>query len=313
MHQSRVLWVALVFGTSLLGACADTDEEGVLAPEEVSENSEMPVTLDQGLDSEERAFLTLINNHRASAGAPPLQVSVTLTRAADLHSVDMANRNYFSHTSQDGKSPFTRMTEAGYNFSTGKAENIAAGNETAARTFDQWKNSAGHNHNMLDPSYRVIGIGRAFNSGSQFKWYWTNTFGGHVDEVMTAAGTGTTTPPSGGTTTPPPSSGATETEPNNTFSAPNPVDGAITGTLTASDQDWFSWSIPAANIAYRIQLTAQGDAQLRMWKLVNGGFRQIANTTPTSFANTSTGAGQYVIAVFSASGAQQPYTLTVQK
>ena len=33
------------------------------------------LTLEEGLDAEERAFLTALNGHRAQNGLPPLQVS----------------------------------------------------------------------------------------------------------------------------------------------------------------------------------------------------------------------------------------------
>lgn len=91
----------------------------------------------------------------------------------------MATKNYFSHTSQDGRDPFTRMRDFGYSYNTGMAENIAAGNYSAAGTFDQWKNSAGHNQNMLNGAYRVIGIGRA--QGGSYGWVWTTDFGGYED------------------------------------------------------------------------------------------------------------------------------------
>jgi hypothetical protein len=57
------------------------------------------------------------------------------------------------------------------------AENIAAGNSTAQATFEQWRNSSGHNANMLHSNMRTIGIGRAFVAGSPYGWYWTTEFG----------------------------------------------------------------------------------------------------------------------------------------
>jgi len=59
-------------------------------------------------------------------------------------------------------------------------ENIAAGNSTASATFTQWKNSSGHNANMLGANYTVMGIGRA-TGGGQYGVYWTNVFGGQDD------------------------------------------------------------------------------------------------------------------------------------
>ena len=37
---------------------------------------------------------------------------------------------------------------------------------------------------MLDKSFKVIGIGRAFDKSSRYDWYWTTTFGGDVDDTV---------------------------------------------------------------------------------------------------------------------------------
>ena len=136
------------------------------------------------LDVEEREFLRLINEYRVSKGAGALQVSVTLTNAARWMSQSMATLNYFSHTDSLGRDPFVRMGVFGYNFPTYRGENIAAGNAVAANTFTQWRLSAGHNANMLNPSFKAIGIGRALNPTSAYRAYWTTDFGGVVDQVL---------------------------------------------------------------------------------------------------------------------------------
>ena len=61
------------------------------------------------LDEEEWSFLTLINDYRAQNGAPKLQVSISLTRASDWLSTDMASKNYFSHTDSTGRNAFSRI------------------------------------------------------------------------------------------------------------------------------------------------------------------------------------------------------------
>jgi len=61
------------------------------------------------------------------------------------------------------------------------SENLAAGNADAQGTFTQWKNSPGHNLNMLSPSANYIGIGRATGGGT-FGVYWTNVFGGAFEQ-----------------------------------------------------------------------------------------------------------------------------------
>jgi uncharacterized protein YkwD len=57
------------------------------------------------------------------------------------------------------------------------AENIAAGNTGAQGTFNQWKNSPGHDAVMKSSVYEVIGIGRAIGP-SVYGAYWTTNFGG---------------------------------------------------------------------------------------------------------------------------------------
>ena len=135
------------------------------------------------LDEEEWAFITLINDYRALNGLTKLQVSVSLTQAADWLSTDMATKNYFSHTDSANRTFGSRLNAFGYSGGY-RAENIAAGNSTAQATFTQWKNSSGHNTNMLGANYRVIGIGRAYYSSSSYKWYWTTDFGSTVDETV---------------------------------------------------------------------------------------------------------------------------------
>ncbi|KYF60647.1 hypothetical protein BE15_15270 [Sorangium cellulosum] len=132
------------------------------------------------LDTEEQAFLRIINQYRAEKGLGALSACTSMNRAAQGHSEDMRDKNYFSHSSQDGRTPWTRMCNACYELGCGgtaMAENIAAGNSGAQGTFDQWKNSDGHNKNMLGSNFKVIGIGRATGGGT-YGSYWTTVFGG---------------------------------------------------------------------------------------------------------------------------------------
>lgn len=99
-----------------------------------------------------------------------------LRLAARLHSKDMADRDYFDHSSLDGKSPWDRMEAAGYQ-GFGVGENIAAGNDTAEDTFQQWLTSPGHCSNMMARDTQEIGVGYAYNARASFGHYWTQTFG----------------------------------------------------------------------------------------------------------------------------------------
>ena len=134
-----------------------------------------------GLDAEEQAFLDILNQYRASSGLSPLTGCTSLHRAAQGHSEDMRDNDYFSHTGQNGSSPWDRACDACYSLgcgpSTAMGENIAAGNAAAQATFTQWRSSPGHNANMLGASFKVIGIGRA-TGGGQYGAYWPTVFGG---------------------------------------------------------------------------------------------------------------------------------------
>ncbi|MBI1744295.1 hypothetical protein HYR54_14675 [Candidatus Acetothermia bacterium] len=130
------------------------------------------------LDSEEQAVYELINNYRAQQGLPSLALSSTLDQAADAHSSWMANQDCFSHQCSGESDYVQRMWNAGYpNVANGYGENIAAGQATAAEVFNDWQNSSGHNKNMLNSSWRAIGIARVYSPNSQYGWYWTTDFG----------------------------------------------------------------------------------------------------------------------------------------
>lgn len=136
------------------------------------------------LDVEERALLTRINEYRASRGLSELRVSYSLTRCAEWMSGDMARKNYLSHQDSVNRDPFARMAAFSYGFKGSRGENIAAGYNDGDRIFQLWKSSPGHHKLMLEPAYRVIGIARAYEPNSQFRWYWAADFGSYVDATM---------------------------------------------------------------------------------------------------------------------------------
>lgn len=122
----------------------------------------------------------LTNQERAKAGLPPLKLNPVLSKVALGHSEDMANNDFFSHTSSSGSSVFDRIKVAGYTYSTA-AENIAAGQSTPEAVVAAWMNSPGHRANILSPSLTEIGVGFYFlkNDSGQapYHYYWTQDFG----------------------------------------------------------------------------------------------------------------------------------------
>jgi uncharacterized protein YkwD len=132
-----------------------------------------PAQPGQGSFAEQVVQLT--NKERAAAGCPALAINAQLTQAGQGHSEDMAKNNYFSHTSQDGRSPWDRIEATGYNFRLA-AENIAMGYGTPADVVKGWMNSSGHRRNILNCSLTEIGVGYATHANSGNRPYWTQVF-----------------------------------------------------------------------------------------------------------------------------------------
>jgi len=133
------------------------------------------------MDSEETTFLAMINEYRAANGRGPLSLNSKLNDAARWMAQDLAAHNYFSHTDSLGRDPFQRMDDFGYDYNTWRGENLVAGTESASASLDMWKGSAGHNANMLNVNYTVIGIARGYGPASPYGWYWATEFGGQAD------------------------------------------------------------------------------------------------------------------------------------
>ncbi|GAA4108082.1 hypothetical protein GCM10022393_03830 [Aquimarina addita] len=121
-------------------------------------------------------MLRLVNDIRTTEGLQPLVLNQELNEAAYLHSKDMGDQNYFNHTGLNGSSFSERVRDASY-VGTPRGENIAAGNNTVAETFNQWVNSSGHLDNILDERSNEMGIGYAVVNGSEYTHYWTQIFG----------------------------------------------------------------------------------------------------------------------------------------
>jgi len=116
--------------------------------------------------------LTLVNEARATAGCRPVVADAALATVARAHSADMRDRDYFSHTSPEGLSPFDRARAAGVAYA--RAENIAYGQRDAAAVMQAWMGSAGHRANILDCALTKLGVGVAEGPGGP---WWTQLFG----------------------------------------------------------------------------------------------------------------------------------------
>ncbi|WP_228275638.1 CAP domain-containing protein [Gracilibacillus oryzae] len=122
------------------------------------------------LDQIRQQVIDLTNKARQENGAGALQLDAELASVAQTKSEDMAQNNYFSHTSPTYGSPFDMMQTFGVEY-TKASENIAAGQQSAEQVVQSWLNSEGHRRNMLDPAVTHIGVGYEANGD-----YWTQMF-----------------------------------------------------------------------------------------------------------------------------------------
>ena len=141
-------------------------------------------------------FLSLINSYRQQNGVGTLSEDQSLTNSACWLAADL-DINGFSHTDSLGRDMSKRLADFGVNV-FGIGENIfyTTSGSSANYAFDAWKNSLGHNTNILGGSYTRIGIGRINVSG---RWYWTTDFAGGTASTLNSQ-CGSTTKP---TPTPP--------------------------------------------------------------------------------------------------------------
>lgn len=114
----------------------------------------------------------LVNGERAKAGCGPVSAEPRLASAAQSHSDDMADRNYFDHASPEGYHADHRIEATGYRWSTW-GENIARGQKDPAAVMDAWMNSPGHRANILNCSFTQLGVG--VRTGANGPW-WTQVF-----------------------------------------------------------------------------------------------------------------------------------------
>ena len=112
-----------------------------------------------------RAAAGLISEYRVAKGLSPVVADVTLNRAAEVQARAIAEAGSLSH----GQFA-SRMSSFGINGYS--AENLVAGSKTVEQAIVRWKNSPGHNQNLLMPEARRIGIAYASSPGAGYEHYW---------------------------------------------------------------------------------------------------------------------------------------------
>jgi uncharacterized protein YkwD len=110
-----------------------------------------------GVSAEEQVLFNLLNQERVKRGLQPLRLNATLTNLARVKAKDMADNNYFSHTSPTYGKASNMVRNAGVSFWI-VGENIAI-TSSAARANTLFMGSSVHRTTMLNKNYSEVGIG----------------------------------------------------------------------------------------------------------------------------------------------------------
>ena len=162
------------FARPLLCAAASTIATfGLLAaPAGAAQAERCPGALDvptsqEGLSNAAGAIVCLVNAERTSRGLKPLRRDSDLAQAARRHAADMARRNYFAHVTPGGEDLGDRLRDAGYGdpgdgWRAGENLGWGTGNRATPNSLvDEWLASPAHKRNMLENSFRELGVGVA--------------------------------------------------------------------------------------------------------------------------------------------------------
>ena len=127
-------------------------------------------TVDTSVTAFETEVVRLVNEERTARGLAPLTQNWELSSVARYKSQDMHDNGYFSHTSPVYGTPFQMIKSFGLSYRTA-GENIARGQATPQAVVRAWMGSAGHRANILNASFREIGVGYVATGR-----YWTQMF-----------------------------------------------------------------------------------------------------------------------------------------
>ncbi len=143
-----------------------------------SSEGQLPGTQKPGADesnddesSYAQQVVKLVNEERAKAGLPALEVQTKITAAANIRAKEIKQK--FSHTRPDGSNFSSVLKSQGVSFS-GSGENIAYGQKSPEKVMEGWMNSSGHRANILNKNYKYIGVG--YYQDEKGVKYWVQLF-----------------------------------------------------------------------------------------------------------------------------------------
>lgn len=133
-------------------------------------------------DATVRAMLDAHNAERARRGKPPLKLSDTLNRAAEVHARDMATNHFMAHEGSDKSEPSERVKRVGYHYLL-TGENVARGQRTVPEVMKAWMDSPKHKDNILGDYTEMGGAVVLSDDGRK---YWAAEFGTPMPKLLPA-------------------------------------------------------------------------------------------------------------------------------
>jgi uncharacterized protein YkwD len=103
------------------------------------------------------SIVNLTNQSRWNGGEGVLSLNMKLSEAAKSKAEDMIAKNYFSHNSPDGKTPWTWIDKENYDYNYA-GENLAMDFHSVQKLEDAWMASPTHRANILNEKYKDIGV-----------------------------------------------------------------------------------------------------------------------------------------------------------
>jgi hypothetical protein len=117
----------------------------------------MPNVLGYAEDINISELLSDTNKMREDRGLNKLTMNNQLSRAAEAKANDMFAKNYWAHTSPDGKEPWDFIIASGYDYLYA-GENLAVDFNKSQSVVNAWYDSPSHRENLLNSKYTEIGF-----------------------------------------------------------------------------------------------------------------------------------------------------------
>jgi hypothetical protein len=116
-----------------------------------------------------------------------MRPSIALTNSSDYLSRDLAGRSSLSKVDGLGRDVTTSARSFGFQPGAAIDAVVAAGNLSAQDALNQWKASSTDNAIILNPIWKVAGVGRTYNA-STGRWAWVVEFAAAWDKTIPIPG-----------------------------------------------------------------------------------------------------------------------------